>query len=79
MDVDQKLGRDEVIMALHMKAPFPCVFCLKLHDFTQLKPKIFLGRTPDSPVQSLTHFTKLKQTPRNVVFAWRKHRGMSYL
>ena len=32
-----------------MKVPFPRLFCLQLHDFTQIKPKIFWGRTADPP------------------------------
>ena len=57
-------------------------FCIKLHNFTPLKPKMLLGKTPRPPppptVTSLTHFTKLKQSSR-MCFAWRKYSGMSYL
>ena len=40
-----------VIHTIHgfMKVLFPCLFCLKLHDFTPFQPKIFLGRTPIPP------------------------------
>ena len=32
-----------------IKVPFPCLFCLKLHDFTPLKPKNFWRRIPRLP------------------------------
>ena len=32
-----------------MKVTFPCLFCLKLHNFTQFKPKIFWGGPPRHP------------------------------
>ena len=42
-------------LAFHTHIPgfqeraFPCLFCLKLHDFTQFKPNILWRSTPDPP------------------------------
>ena len=61
-----------------MIVPFPCSYCLKLHDFRPLTQFSFWGRTPKPPLILLTHFTKIRQSSR-MCFAWRKHHAMSYL
>ena len=48
-----------------MKVPFPCLFCIKLHDFKQFKQKNPLTPPPYCEITyEYIHFTKLKQTPR---------------
>ena len=63
------------------RSAFRCLFRLKLHDFTPLKPNIFLVRTPDTHYDITNTYynakaimlnvllcAKKKNTPREVIF-----------
>ena len=58
-----------------MKVHFHYSFCLKLHDFTLFKPKMFWGRTPSHPVyqQHILHFYTAKHNHVRGVFLTRSY------
>ena len=59
------------------KSAFRCLFCLKLHDFTPFKPKIYLGRTPDPYyMYDITHiFYNAKKIMSNVLLCVKNPQG----
>ena len=65
-------------LALFMKVLFPCLFRLKLHDFTPFQPKIFWGRTPipPPPCDITCTFYKAKTIISNVFYMEEKTRDV---
>ena len=67
-------------LALFMKVLFPCLFRLKLHDFTPFQPKIFWGRTPIPPLCDITcTFYKAKTIISNVFYMEEKTRDVIFI
>ena len=64
-------------------AAFSCLFCLKLHDFTTIETKHFVGGGPHPPphpiCDSTNTFYNAKTIVSKCVWVVRLHRGRSYL